>query len=143
MGFDLSAKNRGLGGKGYFRADVYQMILLRASMIAAGVNETVVYKKFVSNDGYLVTPLQSSQISDNLIAWLRNRDLTLDLCETNERAKKTNAAYFALFSQLGDRETKTEARHFSRAKTRPIQLDSSTRSIIRKFADFCGRSGGF
>ena len=49
MGFDLSARNTRLGDKGYLRAHVYQMILLRSPMLAAGGKETLVYRKFAAN----------------------------------------------------------------------------------------------
>ena len=40
------------------------MIVLRAAMVAAGVPEALVYKKFISNDTCLVTPIQSRTIMD-------------------------------------------------------------------------------
>jgi len=36
MGFDLTAEDKSLGEERYFRAGVYQIILLRTSMKAAG-----------------------------------------------------------------------------------------------------------
>ena len=100
MGFDLVAKDRDLGEKGYFRANVYQMTLLRTSMMMAGVKETLVYKKFAGNDGHLITPLQSKQIAESLRTWLKGRNLIVDLAEHNEAAKAANRAYLEIFEQL-------------------------------------------
>ena len=143
MGFDLSAKDRNLGEKGYFRASFYQMVLLRTSMVMAGVNETLVYKKFSGNDGFLVTPLQSKRIAESLRTWLKGRNLIVDLSEHNETAKKANRAYLDILVQLGEGEEKSRARHFSKSESIPFKLDSGARREIRKFADFCARSGGF
>ena len=143
MGFDLVAKERNLGEKGYFRTDVYQMTLLRTAMVAAGVKETLVYKKFAGNDGHLVTPLQSKQIAERLRTWLKGRNLILELAEHNEAAKAGNRAYFEFFEQLGNAEEKSTARYFSKSKSIPLKLDSGARRGIREFADFCARSGGF
>ena len=93
MGFDLTAKNKRLGEKGYLRAGVYEMILLRASMVAAGVDEKLVYGKFVGNDDLLVTAIQSRKIAESLTAWLKGRNLTADLSESSERANPGNEAY--------------------------------------------------
>ena len=82
MGFDLSAKDRNLGEKRYFRDSFYKMVLLQTSMVMAGVNETLVYKNFSGNDGFLVKPLQSKRIAESLRTWLKGRDLIVDLAET-------------------------------------------------------------
>src|ERR1022692_1117021 len=124
MGFDLTAKNPPPRDEGYFRASVYQMILLRSSMVAAGVKETVVYGKFAGNDGHFVTRLQSQQIAERLRAWLTGRNLILDLAEQNERAKRGNEAYFQVFLQVGNREDKKTARLFLGSKSLPLRVDS-------------------
>jgi len=127
----------------YFRADIYQMILVRSAMIAAGVNEKLVFKKFVSNDDFLVTPHQSALIGEKLKAWLKGRNLVLDLSERNERAKVGNQAYFDILLQLGNRQDKETARIFSKDKPLPVKLDPAGRKVIRDFAEFCMHSGGF
>ena len=144
MGFDLVAKDRSLeDDEGYFRADVYQMTLLRTAMVMAGVKETLVYKKFAGNDGHLVTPLQSKQIAERLRTWLKGRNLIIDLAERNEAAKAGNSGYLDIITLLGDAEEKSVARRFSKSKSIPFKLDSGARREIREFADFCARSGGF
>ena len=143
MGFDPVAKDRDLGEKGYFRANVYQMTLLRTAMVMAGVKENLVYKKFAGNDGHLVTPLQSKQIAESLRTWLKGRNLIVDLAEHNEAAKAANRAYLEIFEQLGNAEEKSTARYFSKSESIPFKLDSGARRVIREFADFCARSGGF
>ena len=143
MGFDLVAKDRTLGEKGYFLANVYQMTLLRASMVMAGVKGTLVYKKFVSNDGLLVTPLQSKRIAESLETWLTGRNLIVDLAEHNEAAKAGNSGYLEVITLLGNAKEKSMARYFSKSKSIPFKLDSGARRMIREFADFCARSGGF
>lgn len=143
MGFDLSARNTRLGDKGYLRTNVFQMILLRSSMLAAGVKETLVYRKFAANDGCLITRLQSQKIAGHLGAWLKGRNLKLDLAEQNEKAKTANQAYFQVFSNLGSRDEKRIAKHFSTSKSLPLKVNAGVRRLIRGFADFCARSGGF
>jgi hypothetical protein len=143
MGFDLTAKNPRLGDDGYFRASVYQMILLRSSMLAAGVKEILIYRKFAANDGFFVTRLQSQQIAGRLRAWLKDRNLTLDLAEQNEEAKKSSQAYFQVFLQLCNREDKRIAKHFSKSKSLPLNVNPGVRKVIRGFAGFCAHSGGF
>ena len=143
MGFDLSARNRRLGRKGYFRASVYQMMLLRRSMTCAGVDQRLVYHKFVGNDGFFVTKLQARKVAEKLSAWLRGRNLTVELVEDNNAARKANSAYLGVFQEIGDGETRSIARRFSKAKSLPVRLDSGMRAFIRTFAKFCDRSDGF
>ena len=143
MGFDLHAKGRNLGEKGYYRASIYHMIFLRSAMLAAGVNENLVCKKFVSNDGLLVTSLQSKQIAERLRDWLKGRKLTLDLAERNKIARLANAGYLQVIQVLGEGEAKSTAKHFSKSKSIPFHVNNRARKDIREFADFCHTSGGF
>jgi hypothetical protein len=143
MGFDLIAKNKRPGGKGYLRASVYEMILLRASMLAASIDEKLVYGKFVGNDGLLVTALQSMQVADRLTAWLRGRKLAVALSERNPLANAGNEAYFGLVRELGGREDRRAMKQFSGLKHQPFRLDPKARKAVRRFAGFPSRSGGF
>ena len=143
MGFDLTAKNNRVGEKGYFRANVYQMILLRTSMLAAGVDENLVYGKFVGNDGLFVTALQSRKIARSLAAWLTRPKLTVHLSERNELANRSNEVYFEVIRQVGGREDKRILKQFLDGKPLPFKLDSRARKVVRAFADFSSRSGGF
>jgi hypothetical protein len=56
MGFDLSANARNAALGPYYGAGIEHMGLLRCAMLTAGVPETLVYKKFVSNDDLLAAP---------------------------------------------------------------------------------------
>ena len=143
MGFDLVAKNKGRGDKGYFHASAYQMILLRASMIAAGVDEKLVYGKFVGNDGLLVTTLQSLKIAESMAAWLGGRKLAVVLSEGHASAKATNEAYFGIIRAIGGRDDRRALKQFQALKSRPLRLDPKSRKFLRRFAEFAGHSGGF
>ncbi len=88
MGFDLVAKTPSHPGTSYLRVDIFQMIFLRSAMLAAGVSEILVNRKFLGNDNYLVTPLQSAVIAEKLKIWLRGRNLAVDLVEQNKRARE-------------------------------------------------------
>lgn len=143
MGFDLNAQNCNLRDRGYLRADVYQMMMLRVAMLAAGVEKTFIYRKFVANGGFLVTELQSRKIAEKLTTWLKGRKLVLDLAEKDERAKAVNEAYLKVFLQVAGRDDKKLAKLFLSSTTLPLQVDSRVRRVIRKFADFSNRSGGF
>lgn len=143
MGFDLVAKRRDLGDQGYFGANIFSMIFLRSAMLAAGVKEELIYKKFLANDGYLVTPLQARTIAEQLNAWLKGRKLRIDLAEENERAKQANDATLWVLEALNIREQKYAAAHLRSAKSAPVTLDRTLRKVVRNFAAFCERSGGF
>ena len=143
MGFDLVAKRRDLGNEGYMRVSIFSMILLRSAMLAAGVEEGLIYKKFLANDGFLVTPLQARTIAERLKAWLRGRKLRLDLAEENKDAKRANDAILRVFEVVGERKQKSVATHFRREKSIPVTLDRRQRKAVRDFAGFCERSGGF
>jgi hypothetical protein len=143
MGFDLTAKNERLGEKGYFRASIYQMILLRTSMLAGGVDDNLVYGKFAGNDGLFVTALQSRKIAGSLTAWLKRRSLTVQLSERNNLANASNEAYFDAIRNLGRSEDRRTLQQFLNAKSVPFKLDSGARKVVRDFAEFSSRSGGF
>ena len=143
MGFDLSAKNKKLGAKGYFRVGLYEVILFKTAMISAGVDEKLVYKKFVSNDGWLVTSRQSREIAEKLRTWLNHKNLLVDLLEQNESARMGNRGYLELFSKLGNPGQKKFAKLLSKDKPIPVRLDRMSRKMIRNFAEFCDRSSGF
>ncbi len=68
MGFELVAKRPAHPDARYFHVNIFQMIFLRSAMLAAGVSENLVNKKFLVNDNYLVTPLQSVMIAKKLRA---------------------------------------------------------------------------
>jgi hypothetical protein len=142
MGFDLTAKRRDLGDDGYFRIQIFWMRLYRRAMVAAGVSEDLVYTKFLSNDGYFVTLRQSQTIADKLDSWLRGRNLTVDLCELHPRAVELNRALAGLLPMFEGRR-KPRAHRLCDAKPMPLRLDRRLRQIIRGFAGFCRRSGGF
>ncbi len=143
MGFDLLSKNRRLGGAGYMRANVYQMVFLRSAMLAAGVKESLVYKKFIRNDGWPVTDLQAKTIARELRNWIKGRNLILDLAEKSEAARRVNDTVFGLIESVSRDGQKIAARKIRRARSLPVRLDRRMRAAIRRFADFCERSGGF
>lgn len=143
MGFDLNAQNRNLRDRGYLRADVYQIMMLRSAMVAAGVSETLIYTKFLGNDGFLVTELQSRKIAEKLNTWLKGRNLLLDLAEKDERAKKANEAYLKVFLAVAGPDEKKLAKLFLSSPSLPLKVDSRVRKMIRNFADFSRGSGGF
>lgn len=143
MGYDLTAKDRSLGDAGYYRATADHMILLRAAMVAAGVKEDLVYRKFVGNDGFFVTAIQSQKIAACLATWLKGRALSVDLCEHNRDARSANEANFQVVMALGDHEARKRAKLFSRSRSLPFRIDSRARKAIREFAEFCRRSRGY
>jgi hypothetical protein len=143
MGFYLAAKRRDLGDEGHMRASIFSMILLRSAMLAAGVQEGLIYKKFLANDGFLVTPLQARTIAERLKAWLKGRRLRINLAEENKEAKRVNDAILRVFEAVGARKQKRVATHFRSEKSIPLTLDRRQRKVIRDFAGFCERSGGF
>jgi hypothetical protein len=143
MGFYLVAKRRDLGDEGYMRASIFSMIFLRCAMLAAGVKEELIYKKFLANDRFLVTPLQARTIAERLNAWLKGRRLRIDLAEENKRARQVNSATLKAFEAVGARRQKSVAAHFRRSKSIPVTLDRRLRRVVRDFAGFCERSGGF
>jgi hypothetical protein len=143
MGFDLTAKSSERGNEGYFRANIFSMIFLRSAMLAAGVKEELIYKKFSANDGFLVTPLQSRTIAEKLNAWLKGRNLQLDVAEKNEGVKRVNDITLKLFEDLDKGTRKSTAGHLRRAKSAPVRLDRKLRRFVREFALFCEGSGGF
>lgn len=54
-------------------------------MVEAGVYPKIIYKKFVGNDGLLVTPIQAAGISARLDKWLEGKHLTITLPETDRK----------------------------------------------------------
>jgi hypothetical protein len=143
MGFELVARKPAHPGASYLHVNIFQMIFLRSAMLAAGVKESLVNKKFLGNDGYLVTPLQSGMIAKKLKAWLKNRNLVVEMIENNERAREVNNAVLEVFQIVGDSGQKAMAKHYRRAKSIPLRLTRSSRKALRTFADFCEGSGGF
>ncbi len=143
MGFDLVSKNRRLGDAGYMRANVYQMVFLRSTMLAAGVKESLVYKKFMGNDGWLVTALQAKTIALELRSWIKGRNLILDFAEKSEAARRVNDTVFELIESVSRGGQRIAARKIRRARSLPVRLDRKMKAAIRRFADFCERSGGF
>jgi hypothetical protein len=119
------------------------MIVLRAAMVAAGVPEALVYKKFISNDSWLVSPIQSRTIAKKLTTWLRGDHLELDLVETNANAHWSLDALSAVVRAVGSTREKAELAQLRRAKSLPCRVDPDTRKAIREFAAFCAGSGGF
>ena len=69
-------------------------------MLAARVDEDLVYKKFVGNDGRFVTPLQSKTIAESLADWLRGRNLTVTLSERSLLADAGNEAHLGVIRWL-------------------------------------------
>jgi hypothetical protein len=143
MGFDLVAKRRDLGHEGYFRANVFSMMFLRSAMLAAGVKEELIYRKFLGNDGLLVTRLQARTIAGQLDAWLKGRKLQIDIAEENRRAKEVNDAVLGMLEAFHTGKRKSEVARLRRAKSVPLKLDRRLRKAVREFAGFCRRSGGF
>jgi hypothetical protein len=143
MGYDLVAKRAQRGAVDYYRAGIEFMTFLRSAMLAAGVPEALVYKKFVSNDDWLVTPLQSTMIAEKLTTWLRGRHVTLDLAENNSRAHVSTDALSFVQRAIGHEKDAARFARRRRAKNLPIRLDRKARRALREFAAFCGGSGGF
>lgn len=143
MGFDLVAKTKKRGTAGYYGAGIEFMGFLRAAMLAAGVPEALVYRKFVANDNLFVTPLQATTIARKLGAWLKGRDLVLDLAETHEHADVSMRALQSVQQAVGNRTEAARLDRRRRAKRLPVRVDPAARKAIRQFAAFCERSGGF
>jgi hypothetical protein len=143
MGFYLAAKRRDLGNEGHMQASIFSMIFLRSAMLAAGVKEELIYKKFLANDGFLVTPLQTRTIAERLNAWLKGRGLRVDLAEKNKAAKRVNDAVLRVFEAVDAPRQGAMAARFRREKSIPVTLDRRLRKLVRDFAGFCERSGGF
>jgi hypothetical protein len=142
MGFDFNSRKRDLGAKGYYRANIFQMIVLRKAMVAAGVDRDLVYEKFISNDGFRVSALESRQIASSLFYWLKAKHLVLDLNERNPIARVVNKAYLEVVAELGGKEEKRIAKIFGARKSIPVNLNAGMRRTIREFSEFCERSGG-
>ena len=143
MGFDLSAKHPKRDVEGYYRSGIEGMILLRCAMVAAGVPEALVYKKFTSNDNLLVTPLQSQMIAQKLMTWLRRRNLKLDLVEADPRAHSSIDALFFVVKTVGKRKEQARLARRRQAQTMHFRIDRAARETLREFAAFCATSGGF
>ena len=143
MGFDLTARHPAKGESDYHRAGIERMAFLRSAMTAAGVPGELVFRKFVSNDHLLVTPRESAAIAERLTAWLRGRNLTLDIAEPDPRANVTLEALAALQRSVGNRQEAARLARRLRAKSLPIRLDHEARATVRAFAAFCAGSGGF
>ena len=118
------------------------MVVLRSAMVAAGVPEALVYKKFISNDSWLVTPIQSKTIAKKLTDWLQADDLTLDLIETNSNAHWSLDALSVVVRAVGNKKDKSDLQARG-AKRQLCCVDSDTRKAILEFGEFCDRSGGF
>jgi hypothetical protein len=143
MGFDLTAKRPKRGATRYFRAGIEFMRVLRCAMLAAGVPEVLVYKKFVSNDDWLVTARQSEMISEKVTAWLRGRNLTLQLVEQNPRGQAVLKHLGWLLAALGNKRERNRIENELAAKSLIRRVDRKTRKDIREFATFSRGSGGF
>ena len=143
MGYDLSAKRPHRGAENYYRAGIEFMGFLRSAMAAAGVPERLIYKKFVSNDDYLVTARESAMIAEKLTTWLRGRNLMLDLAETNPKAHVATDGLLFVQRAVGNQKEAAAIARRRRAKSLPIRLDRRSRSALRGFAAFCAGGGGF
>ena len=144
MGFDLVARRpKSGGGGGCFSVNFMVMTVLRSAMLAAGVKNELVYKKFLANDGWLVTPAQSKMIAEKLYKWLKGKNLSLDVAENNEKACQLNRAVWQFQYAIGDPEFKHFVNYMRRAKSLPIRVSRKMRKVIRQFARFCDRGCGF
>jgi hypothetical protein len=143
MGYDLVAKGRKRGTAGYYRAGIEFMALMRSAMRAADVPEALVCRKFVSNDNLLVTSLQARMLARKLTTWLRGRNLTLDLAETDERAHGSLDALLLVQKAVGNKREAARLRQRRRPESLPLRVDRQARKAIREFAGFCAGSGGF
>lgn len=143
MGFDLAAKRPHRGAENYCRAGIEFMAFLRSAMVAADVRQELVYRKFVSNDDLLVTGLESKMIADKLTSWLRGRNLTLDLAETDPRSRVAVDGLMFVQKAVGNKDEADRLARKRRAKSLPYQMDRKARKAIREFVAFCAGSGGF
>lgn len=105
--------------------------------------EELIHKKIPANDGFLVTPRQAKAIAEQLNACLKGRKLQIDIAKRNTKAKQTNDATLSVSEALDTPERKSAAAHLRRAKLAPVTLDRRLRKVVREFAAFCERSGGF
>jgi hypothetical protein len=143
MGFDMTAQQPRKKGSGYYRANVFWMTVLRCSMLASGVKEKLIYQKFLCNDGWRVTPLQAGTIADKLTAWLKGRNLVIELFESNEQAMRVNDALSRLFGALKGSRAKKASKRSSGSRSTPLKVDRRIRRELRQFAEFCQNSCGF
>ena len=143
MGFDLHAKRPKRKPEAYYRSGIEFMTVLRSAMLAAGVQEALVYKKFVSNDNWLVTARQSKMIAERLTTWLQGRSKTLDLVEANESARASTDGLRLVFLAVGNQKEGARLARKVSAKRLPFRVDREARKAIRQFAAFCADSGGF
>ena len=143
MGYDLDAKRPKRGASSYYRSGIELMAFLRSAMVAADVPETLVYRKFISNDNLFVTQAQSRMIADKLTTWLRRRNLILDLAETNRWAPASARSLAFVLQAVGDRKNKARLARSLGAKSLPLRVDRKARKTLREFAGFCAGSGGF
>jgi hypothetical protein len=143
MGFDLIAKRPKRGAPGYYRAGIPFMGLLRAAMRAAGVDENVIYRTFVSNDALFVTGRQAAAIAQALRAWLRGRNLVVDIAESDPRACLAEDALLEVLRATGATKEADQFARSRRVGARPVHVDRRVRKAIREFAEFCASSGGF
>lgn len=144
MGFDFIAKKRNQGEYETYHANIFYIIVLRCAMLQAGVKEELIYKKFISNDNFFVTPLQSKTIAEKIKSWLQGRSLTFDVCEKNKMAIVANDHGFRVVELIGDDPVQKEIVRILR-ENRPyiIKVDKNQRKNLYKFAHFCEISGGF
>jgi hypothetical protein len=143
MGYDLDARRPKRGAASYYRSGIEFMTFLRSAMVAAGVPEALVYKKFTSNDNLLVTPTQSRMIAQSLTRWLRRRNLTLDLAETNQWTRASTDSLLFVLQAVGNHKDRARLARSRRAKSLPLRMDRRARKTLREFAAFCAGSGGF
>lgn len=143
MGYDLVAKERKHGAAGYYSANIRYMPFLRSAMVAAGVPEALVYKKFTGNDNLLVTARQSEMIARRLLVWLRGRDLVVDVVESHDSARASLDALLRVQRALGMRKEAARLAKRRATKSPPVRLDRESRAELREFVRFCAGSGGF
>jgi hypothetical protein len=143
LGFDLIAKRRKRGAADYYASKIQFMVVLRSAMVAAGVEEGLVYKKFIANDHWLVSARESRIIAERLTTWLQGRNLVLNLAETNERAHVATDALSLVLQTVGKHKEQARLARHRRATSLPFRVDRTARKAIREFAAFCAGSGGF
>lgn len=143
MGFDLVARREAPGADDYYRAGIEFMGFLRVAMTAAGVDEALVYRKFVSNDNLLVTARESATIATRLTEWLRGRALIVDLVEADPRGHIALDALRITMSHVGLKRQAGRVARQQRLTSRPVRIDRAARRALRRFAAFCEGSGGF
>lgn len=117
------------------------MVVLRCAMVEAGVEPALVYKKFQSNDGLPVTPLQACIIAEKLTIWLKGKKLAVSLNEPGDR-------WAGMIEELAEGldcyiagAPKTTGK--LSVKGALVRIDKQWRQYIQEFADFCAKNRGF